>query len=180
MNLIATKSIGPIGWVARLFLCAFLFFAFSPGAQAKEMQPETTFLVDKGYDFYGRDTVDAFLFKESDYAYFYVEKKYYDSLTDAQRLDLGSQVQSLSKNFDTVVYPTVRKIFGEEWNPGIDEDSRLVILLDRLQYNVGGYFNPNDEYPKEKVVDDRSNESEMIYLNPDFLKTGKVEGFLSH
>lgn len=168
--------------LACALLCAALFFCVSArGARAADLGPNTqTFLVDSGYDFSGRSSVEAILLWESENAYFYFEKAYYDDLTSGQQASLASQLRTLGEEFDGVVYPETRKVFGEEWNPGIDGDSRMAILFDKMQSNVGGYFNPNDEYRRDVVVDGRSNENEIIYLNPDFLKSGKVEGFLSH
>lgn len=185
MNSKETKRAALLPRSAKLFFCTitlsfFSLFAIVDFASAREMIQENNFLVDSGYDFYGRDSVDAFLAYESKNAYFYFEHKYYDSLTSNQKAQILYQIRELGDEFDETIYPQTKKYFGEEWNPGIDGNSKLVILFDRLKYNVGGYFNPNDEYSKERVTGSRSNEAEMIYLNPDFLKSGKVEGFLSH
>lgn len=185
MNSKETKRAALLSRSAKLFFCVitlsfFSFFAVVDFASAKEMTQENNFLVDSSYDFYGRDSVDAFLAYESESAYFYFEHKYYDSLTSSQKAQILYQAKDLGDEFDETIYPQTRKYFGEEWNPGIDGNGKLVVLFNRLKYNVGGYFNPNDEYSKERVTSGRSNEAEMIYLNPDFLKSGKVEGFLSH
>lgn len=175
------QSIREVPGSARLFFCTcLLFLASASGAGAASIGPDGVFLVDRGYDYYNRDRVNASLVFESEDAYFYFEDQYYDSLSAARKNELARQVGELGGDFDYIIYPTVRKIFGGEWNPGIDDDRKLVILFTRLDYNIGGYFNPNDEYAQGEVADARSNEREMIYLNPDFLGSGKVPGFLSH
>lgn len=161
------------------FFLFLLSFAAMQGT-AMAMSQQKDFLVDDKYDLYGRSQSQAFLAHESENALFYLEKEYFDSLAVWQREGVMSQIVQAGKDFDEVIYPTTKDIFGDEWNPGIDNESRIVILLTRLNHNVGGYFNPNDEYKKESVVGGRSNENEMIYLNVNFLSGGKIAGFLAH
>jgi hypothetical protein len=181
MSLKDIKAAISISRSAKFFLCTFLFFfIFQNNAFAATLGQSKSFLVDKNYDLSGRSTVSAFLAYESKDAYFYFEKDYYDNLSAAEKADVTDQIKNLGQEFDKTIYPVTRETFGEEWNPGIDGEDKLFILFSELPSNVGGYFNPNDEYSKDNVTGGRSNESEMIYLNPDFLKSGKVEGFLSH
>ena len=164
-----------------LLLCVFLFsFVFGSAAFARELGERENFFVDEGYDYYSRSSVDAFRAYESENAVFYIEERYYDSLSNVQKISVKNQVRLIGDEFDETIYPTTRKIFGEEWNPGIDGSEKIVVLFNRLQYGIGGYYYPYDEYPKDSLDDGISNESEIIYLNPDFLKSGKVEGFLAH
>jgi hypothetical protein len=164
----------------RLISLLFGVVLLLPAMRSASAAQASTFLVDDTYDYSDRDQVDATLVYESKEAYFYFEDQYYTAYTSNQKENVASQIKKLGDEFDSTIYPQVRSIFGSEWNPGIDNDSKMVILFDHLQPNVGGYFNPNDEYPKNSVVEGRSNEREMIYLNPDFLTSGKIEGFLAH
>jgi len=164
----------------KTFFCVFALFFLCQNQVALAMEQEETFLISKDYDFYNRSQVQSFLAFESDNAYFYFEKDYYERLSASEKNILLSQVRVLGEKFDSIIYPTTKEIFGDEWNPGIDADEKVLILFSRMEYNVGGYFNPNDEYLKSQVVDDNSNEHEIIYLNPDFLSSGKIEGFLAH
>jgi hypothetical protein len=147
---------------------------------AADEQVQEAFLVEKSYDFYGRDQTAAFLMFESENAHFYFDKEVYSSLDPAEKLRMASLVATLGGKFDEVIYPETKDIFGDEWNPGIDGDEKIYIFLTRMNYGVGGYFNPVDEYFKSQVVDGRSNEREMIYLNIDYLDKYKTEGFLAH
>ncbi|MDD3190512.1 MAG: hypothetical protein PHI66_02365 [Candidatus Pacebacteria bacterium] len=149
-------------------------------ALAQSVKNEETFIVDGEYDLYGRGSIGATLIEISKNAYFYVENTYYNKLSAYEKNSVLADINLLSKNFDNYIYPDTREIFGEEWNPGIDDDNRITVLLTSLDSNVGGYFNPNDEYKRENVVDEQSNEREMIYLNPDFLEDQGTEGFLAH
>ena len=65
--------------------------------------------------------------------------------------------------FEERLYPTVRRFFGSEWSPGIDNDVRLTILHARFS-GATGYFFSGDEYLSAVVP--HSNQREMFYINP--------------
>ncbi len=73
--------------------------------------------------------------------------------------------------FEEEIYPRVTSVFGREWVPGVDGDPRLTIVNGRLR-GVGGYYSSADEYPL--VVNEFSNQREMIYINSEFLKLGEA------
>ncbi len=174
-----------------LFFCIALFasFAFSFSyAKAETLNDKTNFIIDSDYDFYNqsknnsipRTNIDATLRKVSNYAYFYVENEYYDSLEYAERAKFDSDLDNLVFNFDNIIYPNMHDKFGNEWYPGIDNDERITILFTKTKENVGGYFNPNDEYPRSDIVDEKSNEREMLYLNAIFVGNERIESFIAH
>lgn len=180
MDLKNKEKISFLSRRAKIFFCVSLFF-FALGIRgAAAMAESETFLVNDDYDYYGRSAVPAFLAFESDHAYLYLEQDYFDKLSERDRDLILSRIKTVGEEFDATIYPTVKEIFGNEWDPGIDQDGKIVIFFDRMDYNVGGYFNPNDEYDKDGVVNDESNEHEMIYINPEFFSSGKTEGFLAH
>ncbi len=113
-------------------------------------------------------------------AYFYVEDSYYNSLDQNAKAKFDADLSSLAANFDNVIYPKMKDIFGDEWKPGIDNDDRITIFFTKTKENVGGYFNPNDEYNKENIIDGKSNEREMLYLNAVFVGNKRIESFLAH
>ncbi len=65
--------------------------------------------------------------------------------------------------FDTKIYPTDRGLYGSEWNPGIDGDPRMNILVARIPGAAAGYYSSSDELPA--WVNQYSAEREMVYLN---------------
>lgn len=85
-------------------------------------------------------------------------------------------VARIQNKFDTIIYPTNTKCFGNEWKPGIDGDNRIYLLLSDIQDGyqnkndgyVAGYFFAGDEmmqaeFPSHSKV--RSNEKEIIYID---------------
>ena len=96
-------------------------------------------------------------------AYWFVE--------DGIKIDQENIVSSAAE-FENTIYPSVTGAFGTEWKPGVDGDPRLYILNAALQ-GVGGYYNPEDEYPKE--IRPASNEIEAVYINVSYLPLGTPE-----
>lgn len=93
-------------------------------------------------------------------------------------LQEGKKVSSevmgrIAREFDGRIYPRTRSMFGSEWSPGIDGDTRITLLLLDIQdgYNpsqgkrgyTAGYFYPGDCYNRRKKPE--SNEREMLYLD---------------
>ena len=73
-----------------------------------------------------------------------------------------AQVRASATVFETQTYPTSRRIYGEEWTPGIDSDPHINILLARIPGAAAGYFNSSDELPL--WVNEFSAEREMVYI----------------
>jgi immune inhibitor A len=98
------------------------------------------------------ETISAVLRLVTPHAYFYVEDgmSVYDS-----------ELEQAGRDFEEEVYPQITEDFGHERSPGIDADPHVTILLARL-LNIGGYFSPDDEYPK--IVAPLSNQREMVYV----------------
>lgn len=190
MNLIKTKNINFNKKKAltvfgrKLFFCAALLAVISVFqvqiAKADRVGENRTFLIDSSYDHDSRSEITATLKKISSNAYFYIEDDYFNELSSDSKVDFYTQLNSLALNFDSTIYPKTREAFGNEWNPGIDNDRKITVLFTETKENVGGYFNPNDEYEKERVSEEKSNEREMFYLNVAFADDRRIKGFLAH
>ena len=149
-------------------------------AKADSIGENRTFLIASSYDYDSRSEITTTLKKIGSNAYFYIEDDYFNELSSDSKIEFYLQLNSLALDFDNIVYPKTREIFGYEWSPGIDNDQKITILFTEMKENIGGYFNPNDEYKKEKVVGEKSNEREMIYLNVAFINDKRIKGFLAH
>jgi len=104
------------------------------------------------------------------HAYWWIEKGYSIPADDLKRSAL---------QFEDQTYPTNRRFFGSEWNPGIDGDPHIYIFLGNVP-GVGGAFSPPDEYPATVIP--HSNEHEMFYINLDNAMPGNsyFDGILAH
>ncbi|MHA1482277.1 MAG: hypothetical protein ACTSQA_02425 [Candidatus Heimdallarchaeaceae archaeon] len=125
-----------------------------------------------------REQVKAILEKISENAYFYLEKNWYENLTEKEKEEIGRSLNVLAKEFDEKIYPELTLTYGQEWKPGIDSDEHITILFHQMEKNAGGYFNNGDEY--RKIQNPLSNEREMIYLNTDNLKYEIIRSYVAH
>lgn len=163
-----------------IILLAVAFLIFAGESRADVLNETRTFRVAQEYDVSQRTQISATLRKISASAYWYAEDAFWNSLNPAAVVNYVSALDGLALEFDNRIYPELRGLFGPEWNPGIDNDPRITILMQNMKSDAGGYFTPNDEYPKEQIKDGRSNEREMIYLNVNHLPNPRVKGFLAH
>ena len=158
----------------NIIVIGLAFFIFPFIIQAAEIE----FNVDPFYDFSGRSKITAFLHQIGEGAYFYVEDSYYQNLDIEKKTELSRALQNLSLEFDQNIYPKLRATFGPEWSPGIDNDTKITVLITRIKGDAGGYFNSGDEY--SILQSPNSNQKEMVYLNADYIASPLAKGFLAH
>jgi hypothetical protein len=162
-----------------LFSLFALLAIFSPLASSAVFVGEAAnFSIDSDRDLLQRDTISATLVKIGPEAYYYMESTVWNALSQVQQSDVALAIDALDREFHSVIYPTLVDFFGSEWNPGIDNDSRITVLLHRMKGEHGGYVNIGDEY--EKVQYPNSNQREMVYLNTERLGTPIFKSFLAH
>ncbi len=79
-----------------------------------------------------------------------------------------TDLKNLVTEFEDKIIPTNRKFFGEEWNPGVDNDPHMYVLYTRgVGSMLYGYFSAPDEYPP--AVSPYANGHEMFILSADNL-----------
>lgn len=137
-----------------------------------------TFFVDSSYDWRGSERVTATTQYEGVYARWYVSDQHWYGLAPIGQLALLSDIQNLSGEFDSVIYPKLRDIFGPENTPGVDGDPKITILLSRMSEDSGGYIREQDGFPREKIS--VSNEREMLNLNVLHIGKQRAKSFLAH
>jgi immune inhibitor A len=118
---------------------------------------EHTFLVDGGQ-------VAAKLMAVTDHTYFWVDR--------ALEVD-EALVRAAAETFESVYYPRLVHLFGQEWQPGVDNDPHFSVLHLALDEGPGGelgYFYSGDEYPR--AFSSGSNEQELLYLHANSLTPG--------
>ena len=103
--------------------------------------------------------VTATCIAKSEHLYVYIENSVRHLFTDAEAV-------AIAREFDTRIYPTVRKWMGTEWKPGLDRDNRITLLMHDVGMNnsgadYGGYFAPADQLPTAP----NSNRREMLYMD---------------
>ena len=103
--------------------------------------------------------VTATCIAKSEHLYVYVDNSVRHLFTDAE-------AAAVAREFDTRIYPGVRKWMGTEWKPGLDRDNRITLLMHDVGQNgsgqdYGGYFSPTDQLPTLP----NSNRREMLYMD---------------
>lgn len=159
--------------------CLILFLAIGSGiglgVKAETVGEKKTFYIDPSYDLSRREEITAVLVKMTPKVYFYIDKNWWDfSLQN----EVYQALSELGEEFQNKIYPTLTSIFGPEWNPGVDKESKITILIHPMKESAGGYFNSKDEYYKLQVP--TSNEREMIYLNSKYITSPLAKSFLAH
>src|SRR3989344_3610276 len=159
-----------------IFLAVFIF---AQTAHADTLGQNEKFFIDSSYDADSGTSAGATLRYISGHAYFYVQDKYWDALSQELKSTRTEDIRALAAEFDSVIYPRMISFFGSEPNPGIDNDSKITILLTRLVPSAGGYFDTGNQYSVNALP--HSNEREMIYLNVEVLNDKrKISMFLAH
>jgi peptidoglycan hydrolase-like protein with peptidoglycan-binding domain len=163
----------------RIFLTiiVFSFLVIFRPAGALAITPGS-FFVDPGYDATARSEVPALLVKTTPKIYFYIEKSWWDGQVISRQNEILSNLDNISKEFENRIYPILTSVFGSEWNPGIDGDSRIVIFFHQMKEDAGGYFRSADEYLKIQYPE--SNEKEMIYMNINQISSPQLNFLISH
>ena len=162
----------------KIIFLGLLFCIFPSIAFADYYGQNVDFFVDSSYDVLGKEKISATLLKISSNAYFYLEDEWYQNLNKEEKEKIDKKLNDISQEFDWEIYPKLTKIYGSEWKPGIDQDSRITILFHSMKEGVGGYFNSGDEYPR--IQNPKSNEREMVYLNSIFIDKPIIKSFLAH
>lgn len=163
---------------AKALFIVLIVLSFN--VEKAKAEDSVSFLIDSSYDRNSRSGITAINITTGVNAYFYADNQYWKNLSLAEQNVVLQNIKSLSREFDDIIYPKMRDVYGVEWNPGIDNDSRIYILLTDIVKDAGGYYNPNDEYYKNQVKDNKSNEKEIIYLNTDFIGKSSMKSFLAH
>jgi peptidoglycan hydrolase-like protein with peptidoglycan-binding domain len=159
----------------KIIIAVTIFLCLAGVAKADFVGDKRSFYVDKGYDASGRTSINAILVKSSSKANIYVDELWWNftSQTNAQLA-----INNLGTEFDNKIYPTLTNTFGQEWNPGIDKDPKITILIQSMKDNASGYFRTNDEYEKLLISD--SNEREMIYINSKYILDANLKSYVAH
>jgi len=150
--------------IAEITVILILGFLILPSISFAWSQNETLF-INSDYDSNGRNQIEAQLLKTTNKLYFYADKNWYQNFQ--QKSELDSKLYNLASDFEYKIYPTLTNLLGSEDNPGVDNDPRIIIVLEPLKDNYGGYVQSGDEYPKTQYKN--SNEGQIIYLNANLI-----------
>jgi hypothetical protein len=129
-------------------------------APAYQPGDSQTFLIDTED---GVDETEATLTAVTEHTYFWVE----------EGLNLNqAELIAAANRFETEFYGPLTNLFGQLWQPGIDNEPHFSVLhISHSASDELGYFRSDDEYPAS--IAPGSNEQEIIYLNMGELALGE-------
>ena len=163
----------------KTFLFIFLVFLVTPlFLRAVQIGDSQNFNIDSSYDLTARSQTTATLRRITSKLYFYIDNGWWQSLDSQKQQEVDKALESLDSEFHNKIYPTLISAFGFEWEPGIDNDKHITILIHPMKEEAGGYFTSGDEHPKLQVP--TSNEREMIYLNTNYITSPLAKSCLAH
>ncbi|MDD3487911.1 MAG: peptidoglycan-binding domain-containing protein [Candidatus Pacebacteria bacterium] len=134
-------------------------------AQDIHLGQERSFNIQFDYDFFGRANTETELIKITNKLYFYADKELLKDLSSGNRQEIDNKLYSLANEFEYKIYPNLTRTFGNEDNPGIDNNSRIIVVLHKMKPTIGGYIQAEDHYSAQLYP--RSNMGQIIYLNFD-------------
>ena len=165
-------------FLLTLLVSGGIFILLNSQVLAFELGNQVKFFVDPSYDVRDRTEISATLRRVSDRAYFYTEDDYWNTLSSNQQNLYLDSLNNVARNFDTITYSALHRVFGSEWKPGIDNEDKITIVLTQLKTTAGGYFNSKDE--TSKTIESTSNEREMLYLNATQIDNPLIDSFIAH
>jgi hypothetical protein len=167
------KRISVIAW------SAVAIFAVGSGiAHADTLGQGITFNVNATYDAAGARSISATLRSLGSDAYLYVDDRLWASLSPQEQVAYQNRLDALSGQFDTVIWPKATAFWGMPNTPGVDNDPRITILLERLTQGSGGYFDSINGYPKSRAPE--SNAREMVVISADSVIPETAKSYLAH
>lgn len=162
----------------KIIFAGIIFLILPLIASADTLGQTVKFNIDSSYDFSGRSEISATLRVSTLKLYFYIDEDWWKSLDYQKKQDVENLLRALDAEFYNKIYPVLTSTFGFEWQPGIDRDEKITILIHQMRKGAGGYFNSGDEY--SKLENPKSNEREMVYLNANYIDSPLLKSFLAH
>ncbi len=136
------------------------------------------FNVESNYDIFSRSSLEAILQRSTTKTDIYVEERWWDSLDLDRQLEIDKRIYQLGKEFDNRIYPEMQSLFDYNLHHPVDDSGKLTILFHEMFSESGGYFNSGDQYSRYQY--NRSNESNIVYINARFADKDYLDGFLAH
>ena len=163
----------------KKYLFYFIIVIFGVGLYPLfSAEASQEFYINSEYEPTGNTLEEAVNLTSSTRAQFFVEKDYYDKLSEKDKDIFLTKTAELGVVFDSEIYSQVKSLFGDEWTPGIDNDSRITVYITDMKSEINGYFREIDEYDYFKYPN--SNQREMVYINAKYVICDTASAILAH
>lgn len=153
--------------VKAILILTFFLFGFIVSVSATKAADTTFFLIDSTYDIQGRNSIAATNRATGLNAYYFVDDYFWNKINSQEQNTLTANITALATEFDNVIYPNMQQLYGKEWTPGIDGDSKIYILLTDIKNNAtegsyGGYFSTTNEYTKKMLDEYKQSQLDIL------------------
>ncbi len=158
-------------------IVAIAFSAVPLVAHADTLGQSVTFFVNSDYDAQSASSATATLRAMGAHGYFYVDDRYWATLSSLQRSQFQINVDALDQEFDATIWPRSTAFWGLP-AVGISGDPHITVLLEELKQGNGGYFESKNHYSQRLLAN--SNEREMVFVSADSALGSGAKSFLAH
>jgi len=146
-------------------LISIFLIIFSLVLKVQAASFERSFYTEPKYDENGLSIIETQLIKTTNKFYIYAQKDWYQKLEPIQKQELDNKLNEITNIFEYQFYPKITSLLTTEEIPGVDNDSRLILVLEKIRKEAGGYTRSIDSLPKSMVYN--SNEGQIIFLNAE-------------
>jgi len=167
--------------MARVFLFIIIIVSISfvpKQTHADSLGQTENFFVDASFDTTERSELTASLRKLTGKFYFYMEDEWWNPLSFEGRNVALAALGNIAERFEEQTYPKLTRIFGTENIPGVDNDTRITVLVHRMDAGSRGYVRTGDGYTRLEVPE--SNEREMFYVSTTGIESPRADAFFAH
>jgi len=146
-------------------LISIFLIIFSLVLKVQAASFERSFYTEPKYDENGLSIIETQLIKTTNKFYIYAQKDWYQKLEPIQKQELDNKLNEITNIFEYQFYPKITSLLTTEEIPGVDNDPRLIVVLEKIRKEAGGYTRSIDSLPKSMVYN--SNEGQIIFLNAE-------------
>ncbi len=163
-------------YIKIIFVSAFLFLPLHTSALS--IGETELFFIEESYDYNDRRSTTAELQKITDLIYFYVDEKWWNSLSEKKMEEYEQILYDLGDEFKEKIYPEITSFLGDKPEHSINPTERIFVLFHPMKEWAGGYFRTGDQYSKYQYA--RSNRKNILYLNSNLIEDKILPAALSH
>lgn len=155
-------------------LLSFLTAIISFSANAATLGDRVRFVISDTFALPGQEEAVATVRFAGKHADLWIEDDLWTFFDEKKE----REASELLRIFDEELYDKLISFWGTEANPGVDNDSKVSILLLNLQNGIAGFSSSADFEPARAGL--LGNGREMFYVNAGILGRGAEKAVLAH
>ncbi len=159
-----------------IFIIFFCLFFLKGGVVAGEV---VNVFVEPSFDEYERKSIEAEVKLSTDYIDFYVDKEWWNNLSQSKEEEFLNIVEDLGVEFEEKIHPYISSNFGTiPRHSTVGREERFGVVFHPMEKSAGGYFRSGDQYSIYQYS--YSNEKNLVYLSTEYIDSKNLPGYLAH